>query len=431
MKKQPRPAPIKAASPLEIKKRNFFNVQMDAIGIGLANAAIPFLPVFLARLGASNFQVGLLTSMPAFTGLMLTIFIGSFLQRQRNIVPWYSVTRFITVLAFTLTGLIPFFFPRQYVVVAVLALWAIVTIPQTLVAVGFTVVMNAVAGPEGRYNLMSRRWSILGLTTSIATAIVGAILEKINFPLDYQVVFMGLSVGGLISFYFTNRIHLAENEPPDTIPGLSPVKRLKEYLHLVRGEKPFLTFTSMRFVFLSGTALATPLFPLYYVRVVNANDAWIGVINTVQTAVLLVGYLYWAHQTKRRGSRFVLLITTSMIALYPALTALTQQVGMVTLYAGISGIFQAGIDLVFFDELMKKVPPKHSVIFVSFDQSLQYVAAIAAPLIGTLLSEWIGIGGGLFVSAGLRFLGVLLFATHMPKRQAAQEANPAELSDGF
>jgi MFS family permease len=156
--------------------------------------------------------------------------------------------------------------------------------------------------------------------------------------------------------------------------------------------------------------------------VVNANDAWIGVINTVQTAVLLVGYLFWANQTKRHGSRFVLLITTSIIALYPALTALTQSVALVALYAGISGIFQAGIDLVFFDELMKTVPLKHSATFVSFDQTLQYLSYIAAPLIGTLLADRIGIGGALIVSAVLRLLGVVLFAIRMPKKQTAEKA---------
>ncbi len=409
-----------AANPVEIQKQNYRNVRIDAIGIGAANAAIPFLPVFLARLGASNFQVGLLTSMPAFTGLILAILIGSLLQRQRNIVPWYSVARLITVLAYTLTGIVPFLVPRQNIVVVVLAIWAVVTLPQTLVTVGFSVVMNAVAGPEGRYNLMSRRWSIMGLTTALTTAVVGAALEKINFPINYQIVFMGLSAGGLISFYYTNRIHLPENEPLASPPGLTPLQRLKGYINLVRGEKAFLSFTSMRFVFLSGTALATPLFPLYYVRVMNTNDAWIGVINTIQAAVLMVGYYFWANQIKRRGMRFVLLCTTFSVALYPALVALTQHVGLVTLYAGLSGIFQAGIDLVFFDELMKTVPVKYSATFVSLDQSLQYVSYIVAPLIGTLLADKIGIGGGLVVSAGLRMVGFILFVVNMPKKQAAE-----------
>jgi MFS family permease len=413
----PSQAPSKAANPAEIQRRNFANVHIDAIGIGIASAATPFLPVFLARLGASNFQVGLLTSMPAFTGLILAILIGSFLQKQRNIVPWYSLARLITIMAYALTGIVPFIVPRGYVVFVVLAIWALVTLPQTLVSVAFSVVMNAVAGPEGRYNLMSRRWSIIGMVTALSTALAGATLEKIDFPINYQIVFMVLSVGGLISFYFTNRIHLAENEPPAHTPGLSTLQRLKDYVHLIRGERPFLSFTAMRFVFLSGTALSTPLFPLYFVRVMKANDAWIGVINTVQTAVLLVGYYFWANQTKRRGSRFVLLITTFSVTLYPALVALTQHVALAALYAGLAGIFQAGIDLVFFDELMKRVPVNYSATFVSFDQSLQYLSFIIAPLIGTLLADQIGLGGGLIVSAGLRLLGFILFAINMPKKQ--------------
>jgi Na+/melibiose symporter-like transporter len=415
-----RKAPLKDAHPADIQRENFLNVQIDAVGIGLANAAIPFLPVFLARLGASNFQVGLLTSMPAFTGLLLAILIGSYLQKQRDIVPLYSTARLITVLGYTLTGLAPFVVPRPYIVAVVLVIWGIITLPQTLVAVGFSVVMNAVAGPQGRYNLMSRRWSIMGLISAVATAVVGVTLERMNFPVNYQIVFVTLSLGGLISYVYTSRIQLVKNEPPPSTPGLSPLARIKGYIHLVRGEKAFLSFTTMRFVFLAGTALSTPLFPLYYVRVVKTNDAWIGVINTVQTAVLLVGYLFWASQTKRRGSRFVLLCTSTVVALYPALTALTHQVGLIALYAGIAGVFQAGIDLVFFDELMKTVPLKYSATFVSLDQSLQYLAFIAAPLIGTLLADQIGLGGGLVVSAGLRLLGVALFAFNMPKRGTAE-----------
>ncbi len=76
--------------PYEIRKRNFRNVQIDAIGVALSTAAAPFLPVFLTRMGASNLQVGLLTAMPGVTGLVLALVIGRFLQTRRNIVPWFS-----------------------------------------------------------------------------------------------------------------------------------------------------------------------------------------------------------------------------------------------------------------------------------------------------------------------------------------------------
>ena len=59
--------------------------------------------------------------------------------------------------------------------------------------------------------------------------------------------------------------------------------------------------------------------------------------------------------------------------------------------AGLAGIFQAGLDLVFFDELMKTVPIEHSAHFVSIAQSLQYLSSFVAPLIGTTLASLIGL----------------------------------------
>lgn len=396
------------ASP--VQRQNFINVQIDAIGIGLASAAAPFLPVFLARLGATNFQVGLLTAMPAITGLCLALVVGRFLQSRRNIVPWFSVGRFLSVLAYALTGIVAFVVPEDYVVQAVLWIWALVTIPQTVVNIGFSVVMNAVAGPEGRYDLMSRRWSLLGLTTAITVALVGQLLDRLSFPINYQVVFIGLSVGGLISYYFSNHVQLPDNEPlpPSTHESLS--QRLKGFINLVRSERDFVAFSGKQFVYTAGTALAIPLLPLYYVREVQADDSAIGLISTVQTAIVLVGYTLWNRQSRRRGSRFVLLWTTCGLALHPLLVASTGQVELLILFAGLAGIFQAGLNLVFFDELMKTVPPGRSATFVSLSQSLQYLSTVIAPLLGTLLADQLGLAVALVISTLLRLIGFGLFA---------------------
>jgi hypothetical protein len=155
--------------------------------------------------------------------------------------------------------------------------------------------------------------------------------------------------------------------------------------------------------------LAIPLFPLYYVRVVEASNYWIGVINTAQAAVLVIGYFWWTRESRLRGGRFVLLWTTFGLALYPALTAATQQVQLIAIYAGLAGIFQAGLDLVFFDELMKTVPVEYSATFISIAQSLQHFSAIFAPLLGTWMAGVVGLSAALLFSAGVRFAGFALF----------------------
>ena len=401
-------------------------MHVDGIGVGIATAANPFLPVFLTRLGATAVQVGLLTAMPGITGLLLAILVGRFLQRQRNMVPWLSIPRFIVISAFALTGLVPFFVPDNILILVILIIWAIATLPQTVVAVSFSVVMNSVSGPSGRFELMSRRWSILGLTTTIAVALAGQVLDHVGFHLNYQVVFIGLSLGGLLSYYASSRIKIADNDPVEKSPKVSLKSSLKEYHQLIRSSPNFVSFTLKQFVYFFGITLATPLFPLYYVRQINASDAWIGLVYTAQTAVLVISYFFWSRQSRRRGSRLVLLITTLCMSLYPGLVALSQNQVTVFVYTAIAGVFQAGIDLVFFDELMRTIPPRYSPTFVSLNQSVQYIPVILAPLAGTYLSVHIGLSNALLLSAGIRLLGFFLFLWKGKVREGVDQAPAGE-----
>jgi predicted MFS family arabinose efflux permease len=396
-------------SPAAIQKRNFRNVQIDAIGVSISNVAAPFLPVFLTRLGATNFQVGLLTTMPGVTGLVLAILVGRFLQTRRNVVPWFSLSRLMVISCYALTGLLTLVLPQKLIVNSTLGIWAFATLPQVALAVAFSVVMNAVAGPEGRYALLSRRWAIFGLTTVIGTFLVTRVIDRVAFPTNYAFMFLGLSFGGLISFYFSNRIRIPDQPPAPLSKSKSFTETARNYAHMLREAPAFTSFVSKRFVYLSAIALSAPLFPLYFVRVIGASDENIGTINMTISLVLLFGYFLWTLVSRRRGSRTVMLATTFGVMLYPALTAFTHRVELIFLYAGIYGLFQAGLDLVFFDELMKTVPAEYSATFVSLAQSLQYLSAIIAPLVGTWLADSIGLGGALLVSAGLRLLGFLLF----------------------
>jgi len=97
------------------------------------------------------------------------------------------------------------------------------------------------------------------------------------------------------------------------------------------------------------------------------------------------------------------------ISFYPLLLTFTTVPWQIAIFAGFAGIFQAGLDLVFFDELMKNVPVEYSAIFVSVAQMMQYMAAIFSPMIGTLLTDTISIQAGLIGAAIMRFSGFIAF----------------------
>ncbi len=189
----------------DMNPSNFLNVQLDAIGVGMASAALPFVPVFLARLGANNLQDGLLTSLPALAGLILSIPLGQFLETRSNIVRWYSIIRAIGLSRFAVIGIISIFIPAPTSIVVILAVWGIFTIPLTLLQTMFSVVMNSVAGPNGRFELMSRRWAILSITTAVTIFLTGQLLDKVVFPLNYQIVFAIFSLGGVLSYQFSKK----------------------------------------------------------------------------------------------------------------------------------------------------------------------------------------------------------------------------------
>ena len=80
---------------------------------GITAGVGSFLSVFMVRLGATDFQVGLLTAMPALTGMLLAMPVGEFLSRRTHIVPWFARSRFVVLICYLLTGLVPFFIPNR------------------------------------------------------------------------------------------------------------------------------------------------------------------------------------------------------------------------------------------------------------------------------------------------------------------------------
>jgi Na+/melibiose symporter-like transporter len=228
-------------------------------------------------------------------------------------------------------------------------------------------------------------------------------------------MFLVLSLGGFFSYYFSRQITLPESDPPPLTKSTSPRDGIQSYLNILRANPAFLSFSSKRFVYYSALVLSAPIMPLFLVRNVGATDAQIGTINMTMTLVMLLGYYLWPKVSRQRGGRLVLLATTLGMVLYPALSAATPQVNLIILYAGIAGFFQGGLDLVFFDELMKTVPADYSATFVALSQSMQYLSTIIAPLFGTWIANYIGLDGALWLSAGLRLVGFILFLKRGPR----------------
>ena len=243
----------------------------DAIAMGVVNAVSPFMPVLIVRLGGSAFDVSLLTAIPAIGAVLLAIPVGQFLQGKRRIVPWYSGARMIAHLSYGIAAFVVLVAPPHLSLPALLAVWAIAAIPSTFGAVAFPIVMDGAAGPRGRYVLMSQRWAVMGLTTAITVALIGQLLDRLAFPMSYQVAFVGFSIAGLVSYWFTMRFRVPDHPLPAPPERGRRFGRTIEMIETVRSQPAFLRYSARQLVFVVGTRFAVPLIPLYYVRVLGAS----------------------------------------------------------------------------------------------------------------------------------------------------------------
>jgi MFS family permease len=186
---------------------------------------------------------------------------------------------------------------------------------------------------------------------------------------------------------------------------------------IVRTYPAFLSYSVRQLGYIAGVRLTLPLIPLYFVRELQAPDAWIGIIATSQSLSLLVGYLYWRRQARVRGRAFMLLATLLVSALYPVAISLTGSVVVVAVLAAAASLFSAGVDLALFDELMDRIPRQYGVTFTALDTTFANVATIVAPLVGAAIAETIGIRGALQLGSLITLCSVVLFAWDIRRRR--------------
>jgi hypothetical protein len=383
---------------------------LDAAPVGLIQALLNFLPVFLVRLGGSSLQVGLLTSLPALAGMLLAIPMGQFWARQTRLVQWTAVLRVVWYSACLFTGLLPFFGAWRQPD-ALVALWGLAAVPQAGFAVGIISVLGAVTGTSGSMGLLGRRWSLAAAVTAAATLIIGLALHQLPFPLNYQIVYLVFSTLGMWGSYVViSRVRLPETGSTGIVPG--PLwAALRRQGRQIRANGPFLRFMIAAIVLHSGRVLPLPLFPLYWVRGLHASDATISVIAGTQTAATIAGYLVWARLGRARGQSVVMLASVLGVSLYPLLTALTRDAGWLVLWAGLAGFCAAGIELANFDILFSTCLPEERPVYVGIYQTIVFLANFIAPLLGIGLESTFGLRAALVVGFVLRLISLGLLAT--------------------
>jgi len=376
--------------------------------------AMSFISIFLVRLDAPTWLVGLYTSLPALVIMLVVLPTGSFVQRQRSLISTACWGRMLFRSIIALFGLLPFLPPTiaPFVLVAARAL---ISVPSSVFMVAFTTVLGQATTAERRPRMLSMRMAISGLFATPLGLLAGYWLDYASYPLNYQILFLSAFVAGVVSVFVLSRLTLGAT--PQRHQGRKERAGLREMIALVKGTPAFRSYAVVAFFFRLSISMPMALYPIYRVRTLGCSDSWIGVLLTAQRFVGVLSYFALVRLLTRRKYRRWLWVSCVGVGLYPFTMALARTPAMLLVPAVVGGIFGSGMNIFLTNVLFEVSPEDQRPTFVAANTFLASLAGFVAPMMGTALADATTIGFALIVAGALRTLTGLAFKRVSPSAQ--------------
>jgi MFS family permease len=418
-------------------RSNFKHLYWDIGWYGvLSGSAIAFLTVYATRLGGDAFQIGLLTAGPAVVNLVATLPSGRWLE-SRPIGPAVFWSAAFHRLFYLLWVVIPWLLLPRVEIWAYILVTLLMSIPGTVLAVGFNALFADAVPPEWRPHVTGIRNAVLSVTFIITSLACGLILEALPFPQGYQVVFAIGALGAVMStvhLLFVRPLsdgrqrgsgrwyRLGDLASPGRIYGVTDQGRTaiglrfltrsggKSLLRLEILRGPFGVVLAGLFAFHVAQYLAIPLFPITWVNRLGFSDLLISQSQALFYAAVFVGSTQLSRITGRLGNQRVTAMGVLLLAGYPAVTAVMQGPAVflaVSLLGGL-GWSLAGGGIA--NYILERTPNDDRPAHLAWYNLALNAAILLGSLLGPLLAGWIGLTAALIVAAIARALsGVLIW----------------------
>ena len=386
-------------------RSNFTNLYLDIAWFGiLSGTAINFVNIYATRLGASGLQIGLLTATSAIVHLFLAIPAGHWISKRHTgrAVFWSSVLFRIGYLFWIP---LPWLFHEQGQIWALILLTLLMAIPLTPLGVGFNALFAEAVPDRFRARVAGTRNVTFAIAYMLSSLGAGYILQNTSFPEGYQVIFLIGALGAAFSSYHIFHVKpLEERTPP--LSELLPDSAIKpsSALRLDIWKTPFRNILLGLLFFHFAQYIATPLYPLYNVRVLQLNDSHIGNGTALYYLTVLLASTQLGRIVQRYGHKRVTGFGAMGVAFYPITLAFAQNVTHFYLLSFFGGFLFALVHGAYANYMLENIPAHDRPSYLAWYTVILNLAILSSSLLGPLIGEVIGLAPALILFGVMRFL---------------------------
>ncbi len=364
-----------------------------------------FAAKFLDRLGGAPIHYSLLNALPGFVAIFVTIPGIVMIQRSKNkrriMEGFFYLSRSFPLLLAAVPLLPETSRPLVFVLV-----YGLMNFPESISATALQSFTGDVFSPKERAEAITYRNSYSQIAQLVTSIIMGVVLSvtTTNRSAVYMYQFF-IVLSFLLGIREVHYLKMLKATDVKTAPAIRPIDAMRRVLH----HKDYRSFLICSLIFHFGWQTGWPLFSIYQISYLGADEKWLTIVNVVLSLSGIFSFPLWQRIVKRTGYDLGIVFATICMASTPILYTLTHTMFENAAVQPIIGFSTAGITAVLLGLMLESSPEGESLISAAIHTTLTSVTLAVAPLFGNLVLSLFGLSASLYVSGTLRAVGCLAF----------------------
>ncbi|MBI3158277.1 MAG: MFS transporter [Chloroflexi bacterium] len=424
-----------------LQKHNFHHLYWDIFYWGvLSGSTLAFLPVFLARLHANPFEVGLLTAGPAVVSIILSMLAGRFMRGQ-DMVRLTRLTALVHRLGFLLLVPLPWLLGAPGQVWAALGLMLVFSLPGTVISISFNAMFADLVAAHWRPHVVGRRNALLSLSITLGTLGCGWLLDTLPFPANYQVVFGIGTLGATFSTYHLWRLRPAGEVTQrlgrpfrdfarqgwlmigDAVRSPTGLRYLlrqsgQTLLRLDLLRTSFGPFIFSFLIFYTFQYISVPIFPVYFVETLDLTDGVISLGYAIFHVAMMASSMALGWLNQRANAHRILAVSGVLYCAYPLFMGLAYGPGMVIVASLLGGLVWGVANGQMVSALMDRTPDEDRPAYMALHNLFLNLGILGGSFLGPFIGQFLGLRGAVLAGAAMRVAAGLALAVWARPRRA-------------
>ena len=372
------------------------------------NIVVTYLVVYLVTVGATQAQIGMMSSLSSLSAAVLLLpgaMLVERLGRRRGVVlvggGWARI-------ALLCLALLPFVANGPWLIAAAIALsisrdaMANLSYPAWMAMTGDIVPM------EGRGKFFSSRNFIMGLAGIVTTLVAGLVISRIQQPLGYQAMLLVAFGIGLFSVFSFSR--LSDRPRPAALPQVKKPFSWKALLAEMRAHREFTTFAAITALWNFTLNIAGPFFNVYMVQNLHADAAMIGLASIATSVATMLVQPRLGVLNDRWGARRLTLISGLLIPILPFCWLFIDAPWQIIPVNLLGGALWGGFNMGSFNYLLEIAPEERRARYSAVFQIVVTLSLAVGAALGSFVVTQYGYMAVFLSSAVGRLVCMLLFA---------------------